>query len=129
MSLRRVAVAWAHASQVIPSFSSLLTTTVGGPTRALRWLLGADWRVGGVEGRWDCASTWGSNRREERAMRVARTIGGHTARTTSETGRRRRSFLRIAAALSIFAASSLVDVLAASHASAAATELYSWGNN
>jgi alpha-tubulin suppressor-like RCC1 family protein len=62
-------------------------------------------------------------------MRVARTIGGNTARTTSETGGRRRSFLPIAAALSIFAASSLVDVLAATHASAAATELYSWGNN
>jgi alpha-tubulin suppressor-like RCC1 family protein len=47
----------------------------------------------------------------------------------SRSGGRRRSLLPAAAALTIFAASTLVDVIAASHASAASTELYSWGNN
>jgi alpha-tubulin suppressor-like RCC1 family protein len=63
-------------------------------------------------------------------MRAARTIGGgKTTTVTSEMGRRRRRVLPIAAALSIFAASTLVDVLTATHASAATTELYSWGYN
>src|SRR5580704_14602366 len=67
-------------------------------------------------------------------MRAARTIGAGTngIRTGraggSETGRRRRP-LAIAAALSILAASTLVNVLVVSHASAASTELYSWGYN
>ncbi len=59
-------------------------------------------------------------------MRVARTIGSSTA---TGIGGRRRSFLPIAAAASILATSTLVNVLVASHASAASTELYSWGYN
>ena len=68
-------------------------------------------------------------------MRVARTIGvraidGRAATNAkSGVGGRRRSVLPIAAALSIFATSTLVNVLVASHASAASTELYSWGYN
>ncbi len=68
-------------------------------------------------------------------MRVARTIGvrtiGGRAATNAKSGvgGRRRSALPIAAALSIFATSTLVNVLVASHASAASTELYSWGYN
>ncbi len=62
-------------------------------------------------------------------MRVARNIGA-TAGAGSESGGRRRSrTLPIAAALSIFAASTVVDVATALHASAATTELYSWGYN
>ncbi len=73
-------------------------------------------------------------------MRAARTIGVRTS-TTRTTGRRntaaerpdsggrRRSFLPIAAAFTIFAASTLVNVLVTSHANAASTELYSWGSN
>ena len=68
-------------------------------------------------------------------MRVARIIGVRTngVRTTttakSETGGGRRKVLPIAAALSIFAASTLVNLLVVSHADAASTELYSWGYN
>ena len=68
-------------------------------------------------------------------MRVARTIGVRangvrTATTaTSENDGKRRKALPIAAALSIFAASTLVNLVVASHASAASTELYSWGYN
>jgi len=63
-------------------------------------------------------------------MRVARTIGGGTnTGMRSGIGGRRRSFLPIAAAASILATSTLVNVLVASHASAASTELYSWGYN
>ncbi len=62
-------------------------------------------------------------------MRVARTIGsGTTTGVGSEVGGKRR-FLRIAAAASILGASTLVNVLVATHASAASTELYSWGDN
>jgi len=62
-------------------------------------------------------------------MRVARTIrAGGTA--TSETTRGRpRKVLTTLAALSILTASTLVDVLVATHANAATTELYSWGYN
>src|SRR5579863_2579362 len=61
-------------------------------------------------------------------MRVARNIGSGSA-ATSSMGGRRRSFLPLVAALSILATSTLVDVVVASHASAASSELYSWGNN
>ncbi len=73
-------------------------------------------------------------------MRVARTIGVRTSnprptgeRSTAsgktESGGRRRSFLPVAAAFTIFAASTLVNVLVSTHANAASTELYSWGSN
>jgi alpha-tubulin suppressor-like RCC1 family protein len=68
-------------------------------------------------------------------MRVARTIGlgtiggRSTAAVSTGGGARRRSVLPVAAALSIFAASTLVNVLVVPHASAASTELYSWGYN
>ena len=63
-------------------------------------------------------------------MRVARTIGvGTTTRVARPPVAKRRKFVPLAAAISIFASSALVNVLVTSHANAASTELYSWGNN
>src|SRR5580692_3738492 len=88
---------------------------------------------------WECprdgrSCIFGEPTREERAMRAARTIGlrmfgGRSTAIVSAKGGRRRSVLPVAAALSIFAASTLVNVLVVPHASAASTELYSWGYN
>ena len=68
-------------------------------------------------------------------MRAARTIcrgttdSRPTSTAVSSAGGRRRSILPVAAALSIFAASTLVNLVIVPHASAASTELYSWGYN
>ncbi len=63
-------------------------------------------------------------------MREARTIGASST-TGSESTRSgmRHTVLPIVAALSILAASTLVNILVAPSASAAATELYAWGYN
>ncbi|HUI05158.1 MAG TPA: MBG domain-containing protein, partial [Acidimicrobiales bacterium] len=50
-----------------------------------------------------------------------------TARSTTRGGR--HSVLPLLAALSIFASATLVDIVLATQASAATTELYSWGDN
>ena len=63
-------------------------------------------------------------------MRVARTIGASLATDASAYKRgKRHTVLPLVAALSIFATSALVDIVVATKASAATTELYSWGSN
>ena len=62
-------------------------------------------------------------------MRGARTDGSMVTTASTHARGRRRKVLPLLAALSIFASSALVDVVLATRASAATTELYSWGNN